>query len=67
MTRKLWITGLSLALLVFGGWTILIVFAGVTHRHLNQKGLLMLVCNACAAWITFNYLRQKLGDRRSDQ
>jgi hypothetical protein len=67
MTRILWISGLSLSLLVFGGWTILILFAAITHRHLNQKGLLMLVCDGYVAWITFNYLRQKLRDHRSDQ
>jgi NADH:ubiquinone oxidoreductase subunit H len=67
MTRILWISGLSLSLLVFGGWTILILIAAITHRHLNQKGLLMLVCDAYITWITFNYLRQKLRDHRSDQ
>ena len=51
MTRILWISGLSLSLLVFGGWTILILFAAITHRHLNQKGLLMLVCDAYITWI----------------
>jgi uncharacterized membrane protein YqjE len=60
MTRILWIIGLSFALFVFGGWTILIAFAGFHHRHLNQRGLIMLVGNAYSAWITFWYLRQKV-------
>jgi hypothetical protein len=63
MTRILWIIGLSFALFVFGGWTILIVIAGITHRHLNQKGLVMLVCDAYIVWITFSYLRQKISER----
>lgn len=64
MTRILWIVGLSLALLVFGGWTILIVHAGISYRHLNSKGIAMLVCDGYIAWITFQYLRQKIGERR---
>ncbi len=62
MTRILWIIGLSFALFVFGGWTILVVIAGITHRHLNQKGLVMLLSNAYVVWITFNYLRQKISE-----
>jgi hypothetical protein len=64
MTRILWIVGLSTALLFFGGWTILIVYAGISHRHLNSKGIVMLVCNGYVAWITFRYLRQKISERK---
>jgi len=64
MTRILWIIGLSFALFVFGGWTVVIAFAGFRHRHLNQRGLMMLVGNAYTAWITFWYLQQKLAERR---
>jgi hypothetical protein len=64
MTRILWIVGLSTALFVFGGWTILIVYAGISHRHLNSKGIVMLVCNTYVAWITLQYLRQKIGERK---
>ena len=55
MTRILWIVGLSTALFIFGGWTILIVYAGISHRHLNSKGIVMLVCDGYVAWITFQY------------
>jgi hypothetical protein len=64
MTRILWIVGLSTAFFVFGGWTILIVYAGISHRHLNSKGLVMLVCDGYVAWITFQYLRQKIRERK---
>jgi len=64
MTRILWIVGLSIALFVFGGWTIGITYAGISHKHLNSKGIVMLACNGYVAWITFQYLRQKIGERR---
>lgn len=60
MTRILWIIGLSVALFVFGGWTIAILIAGITHRHLNTRGLVMLWGNGYIAWITFQYLREKI-------
>jgi hypothetical protein len=64
MTRILWIIGLSLALFVFGGATILTIYAGITHRHLNSKGLVMLVGGGYVAWITLQYLRLKIGERK---
>jgi threonine/homoserine/homoserine lactone efflux protein len=67
MARIFWIVGLSFALLVFGGWTVGILIAGVTHRHLNQKGWIMLVGNAYIVWITFNYLRTKISEERNPQ
>jgi hypothetical protein len=65
MSRILWIVGLSLALFFFGGWTIVIIYAGIAHRHLNLKGIAMLVCDGYVAWITFQYLRQKIAERKS--
>jgi hypothetical protein len=62
MTRILWITGLSLALFVFGGWTIVIIYAGISHRHLNSKGIAMLASDGYVAWITLLYLRQKISE-----
>ena len=64
MTRIFWISGLSLVLFVFGGLTIGIVYAGISHRHLNSTGIVMLVGNGYIVWLTFQYLRQKLGDGR---
>jgi len=64
MIRILWITGLSLALFFFGGWTILIIYAGISHRHLNSTGIAMLASNGYVAWITLQYLRQKISERK---
>jgi hypothetical protein len=60
MTRFLWFAGLSLALIVFGGWTVGILCVGISHRHLSSKAIVMLVANGYVAWITFQYLRQNL-------
>jgi hypothetical protein len=63
MKRILWLAGLSFALLVFGALTIIIAFAGITHRHLNARGLLMLLGNGCIAWMIFRELRQRAGSQ----
>ncbi len=65
MTRILGIVGLSFALFFFGSWTIVIIYAGISHRHLNLKGIAMLVCDSYVAWITFQFLRQKIAERKS--
>ncbi len=62
MSRLFWIAGLSFAVLFYGAWTILIVYAGITHRHLNSTGLVMLVSHGYVAWITLRYLLQKIKD-----
>ena len=66
VTRILWIVGLSFALFVFGGWTILIALAGLTHRHLNAKGLMMFWGNGYIAWLVFQYLREKIREPKSN-
>jgi hypothetical protein len=66
MTRMLWILGLSIALFVFGGWTVLIVIAWIARRHLNTRGFTMLIGDGYVAWITFQYLLQKIRERKSD-
>jgi hypothetical protein len=65
MSRILWIVGLSFALFFFGGWTIVIIYAGISHGHLNLKGIVMLVCDGYVAWITLQYLRQKIAESKS--
>jgi hypothetical protein len=60
MTRIFWIVGLSIALLFYGAWIVVIVTTGITHRHLNHKGVVMLISDAYIVWITYHYLRQKL-------
>jgi hypothetical protein len=58
--RTFWIIGLSFALLVFGGWTLVAVIAGITHRHLNSKGALILLSDGYVSWMLFNYLLEKI-------
>jgi hypothetical protein len=65
ITRILWIVGLSFAFLFFGAWTIVIIYAGISHRHLNPKGIFMLLSDGYVAWITFQYLCQKIAERKS--
>ena len=60
-TRRIfWIAGLSLAVLEFGGIAVGIAFRGVTHRGLSGKGFFMLLTNGYVAWITLQYLHQKI-------
>ena len=65
MARVCWIIGLSFALFFYGAWTIVIIYAGISHRHLNPKGIGMLVGNSYVAWITLQFLRQKIAERKS--
>jgi hypothetical protein len=65
MKRSLWIAGLSFALLVFAGWTVLIGYAWATRGHLNSKGLIMLFGDGYATWILYQELRLKLSDLNS--
>lgn len=65
MTRLLWIIGLSIALLVYGGWTIGIIYAGISREHLNSRGVVMLIFNGYVAWITLQYLIQKICEPRT--
>jgi hypothetical protein len=65
MTRILWIAGLSFALLVYGAWTVVIVYAWISHKHLNSKGIVMLAGSGYVAWITFKYLREKISERKA--
>lgn len=60
MTRIFWIVGLSIALLMFGGMTVLCVIALITHRHLNIKGWTMLVFGGYTAWLMFRCLRSAI-------
>jgi hypothetical protein len=64
MNRILWIAGLSFALLFYGAGTIGILYAGISHRHLNLTGVALLAYFSCISWFTFQYLRQKIRDGR---
>ena len=60
MTRWLWMIGLSFALLVFGGWAVVILITGLRHRHLNGRGWIALTVTGYIAWFTFQYLLVKI-------
>jgi hypothetical protein len=60
MTRILWIVGLIFALLVYGGISVIGVIALISHRHLNQTGIILLLSNGYVTWITFRYLVLKI-------
>ena len=46
MKRGLYVSGLTLSLVVFGGFALLAAWADITHGHLNSKGSLILIANA---------------------
>jgi hypothetical protein len=64
MARTLWIVGLVIALLVYGGFSVIGIVALVSHRHLNEKGVVILLSDGYVTWITFRYLLFKI--RRSE-
>jgi hypothetical protein len=60
MIRWLWILGLSITLLVFGGWIVLGIFTVIRFGHINGTGIGILIFSACVVWITVPYLRIKI-------
>jgi hypothetical protein len=64
MTRLFWIIGLSIAVFMFSGFTIVCLVTLVTRRHLNPMGWGMLILGAYAAFFMFGRLRAaiKFGD-----
>jgi len=63
MARRLWIAGLSFALLVYGGWAIFFLTAGLRHHRLNTTGSFLLVADAYILYYTFQYLLVKIRNR----
>jgi len=57
MRKTLWMIGLSIALLMFGGFFVLCCVGLITRRHLNLTGWAMLFGSGSIAWIV---LRQML-------
>jgi hypothetical protein len=51
MARRLWVVGLSIVLVQFGGFAALCFFGLVTRHHLNSKGWLTLAGSAYIFWI----------------
>jgi threonine/homoserine/homoserine lactone efflux protein len=62
MARRLWVVGLSIVLVQFGGFAALCFFGLVTRHHLNSKGWLTLAGSAYIVWITLQYLRKKIAE-----
>jgi hypothetical protein len=65
MKRTVYLVLLVLSLFVFGGFAFLAAWAGITHRHLNSKGVLILFANAYVCWMVIGELRAKIR-RRTD-
>jgi hypothetical protein len=68
MTRRLWIVGLSIAVVVYSGFVIVCLVALITHRHLNLRGWTILLLGAYAGYFAFGRLRAvlKYGDPTQD-
>ncbi len=67
-TRRIfWIVGLSLALLEFGGFAVGIAVIGASHRHLSNKGFMMLLANGFATWAIARYLFEKIREPKLDR
>ncbi|MDE3202005.1 MAG: hypothetical protein KGN79_13905 [Acidobacteriota bacterium] len=63
MARRIWIIGLTFALFFYGAFSLVIIFALISRRHLNWTGWSMFVGNGYILWITYWYLRQKIAEK----
>lgn len=57
MDRRFWITGLSLAVIVYLGFVVFCLVSLITHRHLDLKGWTILILSAYAGYFAFGRLR----------
>jgi hypothetical protein len=57
MARRFWITGLSLAVIVYSGFVVFCIVSLITHRHLDLKGWTILILSAYAGYFAFGRLR----------
>ncbi len=64
MKRALYIAGLTLSLVVFGGFAAMAAWGGITHRHLNIKGWMMLIGNPYICWMVAVELRKQFRARQ---
>jgi hypothetical protein len=67
VTRTLWIVGLSISLLVFGGFTAMCVIGLIFRHHLNGTGVVVLLSNGFISWMIVDYLRLKIRGPRKVQ
>ena len=67
----LWIVGLSLSLLEFGGFTLLCVVGLILRHHLNLTGAVILLSNGLSygfiSWMILDYLILKLREPKQAQ
>jgi hypothetical protein len=68
MARRFWITGLTLAVIVYSGFVVVCLYALITQRHLDLKGWTILILSAYAGYFAFGRLRAvlKSGDPTTD-
>jgi len=59
MKRGLYVAGLTLSLVVFGGFALGAVWARIKYGHLNSKGLVILIANAYVCWMVVGELRRQ--------
>jgi len=60
MMRALWIVGLSIGLLVFGGFTVMCVIGLILRHHLNATRIVILLSNGFISWMIVDYLILKI-------
>lgn len=65
MKRALWIVGLSIALLSFGGFVVLGFIVLFKNRHLSARGWTTVCLNAYATWFVFQRLMLEIRGSQS--
>lgn len=67
MLKVFWIVGLSIGLLVFGGFTAMCVIGLILRHHLNTTGVVVLISNGFISWMIVDYLILKIREPRKAQ
>jgi Na+/proline symporter len=63
----LWIVGLSISLLVFGGFTLSALAGLILRHHLSPVGIVILLSNGFISWMVLDYLLLKIRKREKAQ
>ena len=63
----LWIIGLSVALLVFGGFAVMCIAGLILRHHLSATGIIALLSNGFISWMVVDYLILKIREPRKAQ
>jgi hypothetical protein len=67
MVRVLWIVGLSISLVVFGGFPLAGFVVLIYHHHLTIKATINLLAFGLIAWMIVDYLILKIREPRKAQ